>query len=65
MSAIESHESNENFSLVLGGPLFHLFRRTYLSGSCAGVASPAHDVCHSDFVAAVACSLHMGGTRLG
>ena len=35
MSAItiESHESNEDFSLVLGGPLFQIFRRAYLSGS--------------------------------
>jgi hypothetical protein len=30
---IESQETNEDFSLVLGGPLFQIFRRLYLSGS--------------------------------
>ena len=30
---IEPHESDEDFSLVLGGPLFQIFRRAYLSGS--------------------------------
>jgi hypothetical protein len=30
---IESQEIKEDFSLVLGGPLFQIFRRTYLSGS--------------------------------
>jgi hypothetical protein len=29
----EPHESDEDFSLVLGGPLFQIFRRAYLSGS--------------------------------
>ena len=35
MSAItiKSEESGEDFSLVLGGPLFQIFRRAYLSGS--------------------------------
>jgi hypothetical protein len=35
MSAItiESDESGEDFSLVLGGPLFQIFRRAYLSGN--------------------------------
>ena len=30
---IEPHESDEDFSVVLGGPLFQIFRRAYLSGS--------------------------------
>lgn len=30
---IESQETTEDFSLVLGGPLFQIFRRLYLSGS--------------------------------
>lgn len=30
---IEPHENDEDFSLVLGGPLFQIFRRAYLSGS--------------------------------
>lgn len=35
MSAVttESQEIQEDFSLVLGGPLFQMFRRAYLSGS--------------------------------
>jgi hypothetical protein len=30
---IESPDMKEDFSLVLGGPLFQIFRRAYLSGS--------------------------------
>src|ERR1044071_7566719 len=30
---IEPDESGEDFSLVLGGPLFQIFRRAYLSGN--------------------------------
>jgi len=30
---VESREVAEDFSLVLGGPLFQIFRRAYLSGS--------------------------------
>src|SRR5206468_12283190 len=30
---VESREVAEDFSLVLGGPLFQMFRRAYLSGS--------------------------------
>ena len=30
---IEPQESNEDFSLVLGGPLFQIFRSAYLSDS--------------------------------
>ena len=32
-TTIKSEESGEDFSLVLGGPLFQIFRRAYLSGS--------------------------------
>src|SRR6267142_3251957 len=32
-ATIMSQEMTEDFSLVLGGPLFQIFRRSYLSGS--------------------------------
>jgi hypothetical protein len=35
---IESQDLNEDFSLVLGGPLFQLLRRAYLSGSALELA---------------------------
>lgn len=35
---IESQDLNEDFSLVLGGPLFQILRRAYLSGSALELA---------------------------